>query len=328
VAPRAISARWIEKRQAHWSRLEALVAACDRRGVAALGHDEVRELALLYRQTAADLSTARDDAASAALARHLNQLLGRAHNLIYAGRRPDARGLIPFYTRTFPRAFRKTLPYTLSAFAVFAAGAAIGVLLTLSDAGFERFLLGGEMMDTIERREMWTHAIIAVKPLATSQIMTNNLAVSFAACATGMLAGVGTTYMMAFNGLLIGVIGAACFRGGMSVALWSFVAPHGSLELPAIFIAGGAGLVLARAVIAPGRLPRRDALAESGGEAIRLCLGVIPLLVVAGLIEGFVSPTSVDPMAKLVIGAGMFSLLVVYLARAGRALTPGSDPSR
>src|SRR5262249_19358720 len=107
-------------------------------------------------------------------------------------------------------------------------------------------------------------------------------------------------------------------RAGMSLSLWSFVAPHGVLELPAIFIAGGAGLVLARGVLIPGMLPRRDAIAEAGGLAIRLFLGVIPLRVVAGPVEGFVSPTSAPPSIKLVIGAALSVLLAAYLVRAGR----------
>jgi len=296
-------------------RLEALVAACGRRGVAALPHEAIRELALLYRQTAADLSTAREDPVSAPLAQHLNRLLGRAHNLMYAGRRSRPAGVFHFYARTFPRVFRQTFPYTAAAVALFLAGAASGILLAFGDPGFERFILGGKMMDTIERREMWTHAVVAIKPFASSAIMTNNLAVAFAAFAMGMLAGIGTIYMMVFNGILLGVIATACHRAGMSLALWSFVAPHGVLELPAIFIAGGAGLLLARGILVPGTLPRRDAVADAGSDAVRLFLGVIPLLVVAGVIEGFVSPTAVEPGVKLLIGAALFVLLAAYLFR-------------
>jgi uncharacterized membrane protein SpoIIM required for sporulation len=318
VPAQVISARWIEKRRPHWTRLEALVTACDRRGVAALAPDELRELALLYRQAAADLSAVRDDPASTALARHLNQLLARAHNLVYAGQPTAARRPLAFMTRTFPQTFRATFLYTLTAFALFMAGAVAGLAVALTDPGFERFLLGGGMMDTIERREMWTHGILAVKPLASSQIMTNNLLVSFMATASGMFAGLGTVYMMVFNGLLIGVVGAATARAGMAADLWSFVAPHGALELPAIFIAGGAGLILARAILAPGDLPRRDAVAQAGGTAVRLFLGVVPLLVIAGIIEAFVSPTPIPEIVKFSIGASLFALLVVYLARAGR----------
>jgi uncharacterized membrane protein SpoIIM required for sporulation len=319
VPPRPISTRWIEKRKPHWSRLEALIAACGRRSVAALAHEEVRELALLYRQTAADLSTAREDPASTALARHLNELLGRSHNLVYAGAaRSRPAGIVAFLLDGFPLVFRQTLPYTLTAFALFVAGAAAGILLAGTDPGFERFLLSGNMMDTIERREMWTHGIVAVKPYASTAIMTNNIAVSLAACATGMLAGIGPAVMMLFNGLLIGVVGSACARAGMGVALWSFVAPHGVLELPAIFIAGGAGLLLGKGMLFPGTLPRRDSIAEAGRDAVRLLLGVLPVLVIAGVIEGFVSPTATPPVAKFAIGASLFVLLTFYLARGWR----------
>jgi uncharacterized membrane protein SpoIIM required for sporulation len=319
VPPRPIPARWIEKRKPHWSRLEALIAACGRRSVASLSHEEVRELALLYRQTAADLSTAREDPSSAALARHLNELLGRSHNLVYAGAaRSRFSDILPFLRDGFPQVFRTTLPYTLTAFSLFLAGAAAGILIAAFDPGFERFMLNGEMMDTISRREMWTHGIVSIKPFASSAIMTNNIAVSLAACATGMLAGIGPVYMMLFNGLLIGVVASACHRAEMSLALWSFVTPHGVLELPAIFIAGGAGLLLGKGILFPGTLPRRDSVAEAGGQAIRLLLGVVPILVVAGVIEGFVSPTSTPPVAKFAIGASLFVLFAFYLSRGWR----------
>lgn len=279
----------------------------------ALSHREVRELALLYRQTAADLSTARANPTSADLARYLNELLGRAHTHVYTGPPGSARGVLRFYTRTFPRVFRETWRDTATAAGLFAVGAGIALLLSLAEPGFTRFLLGGEMMDTIERREMWTHSIVAIKPLASTGIMTNNLAVSFMAAASGIFAGLGTLYMMVFNGLLIGTVALACQRGGLGLSLWSFIAPHGTLELPAIFIAGGAGFVLARAVLLPGRLPRRDTLAAAGGQAIRLVFGLIPLLVIAGLIEGFISPTSLDPPFKFAIGGGLLVLLTAYL---------------
>ena len=272
----------------------------------------------MYRQTAADLSSAREHRVDAQLAAYLNQLLGRAHNLIYSGRTPRSGGIVTFYTTTFPQVFRETWRYTLAATVLFMLGAAAGTAVSIADPGFQRFILGGEMMDTIERRQMWTHGILAVKPLASSAITTNNLSVSFAAFAMGITAGVGTAWMMLFNGLLIGVVGVACARAGLALSLWSFVAPHGALELPAVFIAGGAGLLLGRGLLDPGTLPRRDALAESGRRAIRLLLGVIPLLLVAGVIEGFVSPVAIAPATKFIIGGSMFALLAMYLGVAGR----------
>lgn len=309
-----ISTTWLEKRRPHWARLEELVSRARRR-VSALTQRELQELAVLYRQAATDLATVREDPTSQPLARYLNQLLGRAHNLIYMGRRPRPRGIWSFYRRAYPAVLRETFSYTFAAFLVFFAAAVAGFLACLGDPDFQRYFLGSRMAETIERREMWTHSVLTVKPLASSAIMTNNLSVSLATFALGITAGIGTLWMMVLNGLLLGVIGAACWQAGMAMQLWSFVAPHGVLELPAIFIAGGAGLLLARGLLFPGELPRSASLVQAGDLAVRLVLGTIPLLVVAGVVEGFVSPSALPASMKFLLAGALASLLVVYLAR-------------
>ena len=315
--------RWLNKRKALWARLTELVNRSSRRGIGALTHKELQELGLLYRQTASDLAAVREDPLSQQLALYLNQLLGRAHNLIYMGRRGSPTGIVRFYRESYPQIFRATLPYTLGAFAIFLAAALCGVLVSLYDPAFPRHLLGGGMIDSIERRQMWTHSIVTIKPLASSFIMTNNLTVAFAAFAFGITAGLGTLYLMFVNGLLFGVVNTACWQAGMALKLWGFVAPHGVLELPAIFIASGAGMLVARGLLFPGLLSRRSSLAQAGGQAVRLLLGTIPLLVVAGFIEGFVSPTNIAPVAKFLLAAALGGLLAVYLTRAARPTPSG-----
>src|SRR5215472_17612802 len=252
-----ISIRWLEKRKPYWARLEELVQRSSR-GVAALGHNELRELGLLYRQTASDLATVREDATNKQLTLYLNQLLGRSHNLIYMGQKPKVSGIVGFYLETYPRVFRETLPQTLLALTIFFAMAFVGWAVALHDPAFAYRFLGPHMIETIERHQMWTDSIVGIKPLASSGIMTNNLSVSFATFAFGITAGLGTIWMLLMNGLLMGVIGACTWKAGMALQLWSFVAPHGVLELPAIFIAGGAGLEIARGLLFPGFLPRRQ----------------------------------------------------------------------
>jgi uncharacterized membrane protein SpoIIM required for sporulation len=313
-----IPVRWLEKRKAYWTRLESIVDTSSKRGIAKLSHRELRELALLYRQVAADLAKIREDPMSDRLAGYLNQLLARAHNLIYMGRRASAQGIFPFYGRIFPAVFRDTLDYAAIATLLFAAGGLIGFLACLADPAFQRYFLGPAMADTIERRTMWTHSILAIKPLASSGIMTNNLTVSFAAFAAGITGGLGTIYLLLTNGLLMGVITAACWQAGMSAQLLEFVVPHGVLELPAIFIAGGAGLLLARGLLFPGDYSRQYSLVFYGGKAARLILGIVPILVVAGLIEGFISPSPYPAVAKFALAAVMASLLALYLSKAGR----------
>jgi uncharacterized membrane protein SpoIIM required for sporulation len=311
-----ISTHWLEKRKPHWSRLEELLERTTRKGFKSLSCSELQELSLLYRQIAADSAALREDRGSVHFARYLNQLLARAHNTIYAARRASPSAVVEYFRYDYPRIFRRNLSYTLAAFFIFLGSAIVGTALTFHDPDFKLKILGPEMVETIERRQMWTHSIVGIKPVASSAIMTNNLGVAFTTFAAGITGGIGTIYMMIFNGLLIGVIGTACWLSGMSLQLWSFVAPHGVLELPAIFIAGGAGLRLAYGLLFPGFLPRRESVARAGTEAVKLLLGTIPILIIAGIIEAFVSPTGLAVSLKFTMAASLFALLLAYLWKA------------
>ena len=283
-------------------------------GLKSLSRAELRELGLLYRQAAADLGVLRADLSSVHFAGYLNQLLARAHHTIYSGHKTNHLAALLFYRDTYPQVFRRNFNYCFFAFILFLGGAVVGAILTLQDPDFRLAIIGPQMVQTIERHEMWTHSVVAIKPLASSAIMTNNLSVAFTTFAAGITAGIGTMYMVIFNGLLIGVIGAACAQAGMGLQLWSFVAPHGVLELPAIFISAGAGLRIATGLLFPGVLPRRESLARAGREAVQLLLGCVPMLLLAGVIEGFLSPTELSAPMKFLFAASMFTLLAAYLS--------------
>lgn len=310
-----ISNSWLEKRKSHWTRLDALLDQCRSQGLKSLGRDDLRDLGLLYRQAASDLAVLRADSSATHFAQYVNELLSRAHNIIYSGHRTSyTRSVLRFFDETYPEIFQRNLRYVLVAFILFLGGGVIGTLVTLQDPDFQLKILGPQMIQTIQRGEMWTHSILAIKPLASSGIMTNNLSVAFTTFAAGITAGLGTIYMVVFNGILMGVISTACNQAGMSLKLWSFVAPHGALELPAIFISAGAGLRLAAGMLFPGVMPRRESLVAAGGEAVQLLLGCIPMLFVAGIIEAFVSPTDLAPALKFLLAGSLFTLLCLYLA--------------
>lgn len=297
--------------------MEQLLDQSARKGLSSLGRSELQEVGLLYRQIAADLAALREDRGSVHFARYLNQLLARAHNIIYSANKTSPSAIFNFFTVTYPRVFRRHWRYVQIALLVFAVSAAVGAALTYQDPDFKLSIIGPQMVQTIEKREMWTHSIVGIKPLASSAIMTNNISVGFMTFALGITGGLGTIYMMLFNGLMLGVIGMACHQSGMSLQLWSFVAPHGVLELPAIFLAGGAGLRIATGLLFPGYLPRRESLARAGTDAVQLLLGTIPMLIVAGTIEAFVSPTGLRMALKFGMAAALFALLLAYLFGAG-----------
>ncbi len=310
-----LSNQWILKRRPHWDRLAALLAQSDASGLGQLSRAELQELALLYRQVAADLSVLRQDATSRTYAQHVNQLLARAHHIIYSGRKTNFLTLFRFLRDEYPIIFQSQIGYVAASMLVFVFFGLLGSALTSARPEFMRHFLGPEMIATMERHEMWTESVVSVAPMASSAIMTNNLSVSFITFAGGIVFGLGTFLILLENGMMLGVIGAACHHYEMSQALWSFVAPHGSLELPAILIAGGAGFRLGQAMLFPGALRWRESVARGGIEATRLVSGIIPLLVIAGLLEGFFSPSQAPVWLKFTVGGLLFAMLNLWLFR-------------
>jgi uncharacterized membrane protein SpoIIM required for sporulation len=310
-----LSNQWIAKRRPHWERLATLLSQSDQNGLSRLSRDELQELALLYRQIAADLSVLRQDATARTYAEHVNHLLARAHHLVYSGRKTSAATLFRFLRDEYPAIFQRNIRFVAASLLISAAWGMLGAALTNARPEFMRHYVGPQMIATMERHEMWTKSVVTVAPMASSAIMTNNLAVSFVTFASGIAFGLGTFFYLYVNGMMLGVIAAACHQYGMSVALWSFIAPHGSLELPAILIAGGAGFRLGSSMLFPGSLRWKDSVARGGIEATRLVSGVIPMLVIAGTLEGFFSPSLAPVWLKFTVGGLLFVLLLSWLFR-------------
>jgi uncharacterized membrane protein SpoIIM required for sporulation len=314
-----LSNQWILKRRPHWDRLASLLTQSDASGLSQLSRAEMQEMTLLYRQVAADLSVLRQDSTSRSYALHVNQLLARAHHIIYSGRKTNLLTLYRFLKDEYPVVFQSQIGYVAASLAVSVAWGLLGAALTSARPEFMRHFVGPEMIATMERHQMWTHSIVSVAPMETSAIMTNNLSVSFMLFASGIVFGLGTFWYLYINGMMLGVIGAACQHYDMSVALWSFVAPHGALELPSIIIAGAAGFRLGHAMLFPGALRWKESVARGGIEATKLVSGIIPLLVVAGCLEGFFSPSQAPVWLKFTVGSLLFTLLNLWLFRRVKA---------
>jgi uncharacterized membrane protein SpoIIM required for sporulation len=252
----------------------------------------------------------------------VNQLLARAHHIIYSGRKTNLLTAFRFLRDEYPAIFQRQIGYVLAATLVSVVFGLLGAALTSTRPEFMRRFIGPEMIATMERHTMWTESVVSVAPMASSAIMTNNLSVSFVTFAGGIVFGLGTFVALFQNGMLLGVIGAACHHYEMSLALWSFVAPHGSLELPSILIAGGAGFRLGHAMLFPGALRWKESVARGGIEAARLVSGILPLLVIAGTLEGFFSPSHAPVWLKFTVGGLLFALLNLWLLRPVKAVVP------
>ena len=313
-----ITNRWIALRQPNWTRLEALAGQAETDGLKRFSAGELREFGLLYRQAAADLSAVRTDRGARTLEAYLNRLVARAHNFVYSGRQFSPRTIWRFMAYEYPRLFRRLLPYTATAFFLCLAAGLLGTIITFVRPDFIHAMLGPKMVDTIEHHKMWTDSILGAEPQSSSAIMTNNIGVCFYTYIAGITAGLGTIFFLVFNGFQIGVILTTCAQHGMALSLTSFMAAHGALELPSIFISGGAGLRLASGFLFPGFLSRKASFARGGAESIRLLAGTVPLLVVAGTLEAFLSPQRVPAALKFSISAVLLTALSLWLSEGWR----------
>lgn len=314
-----------ETRQEDWRTLEGLVRR-SQRSVRSLSPEEVSDLGWLYRTAASDLALAQRDFPGHPVTAYLNQLVARAHAVVYRGKPMAHRRLWRFLAAGFPRVYRETLPFILVASLLFVVPAVMAGLGTAWQPEAARWMLPVQvqtLIDDIERQELWTGIPVHERPYASSFIMQNNIRVAFLAFGGGVLAGLFTVWVMINNGLIIGGLTGLTVHHGIGFGLWTFVIGHGVIELSTIFIAGGSGLMLGWAVIHPGLLSRRDALTAAAHKAVRLVIGCVPLLVVAGLIEGFISPAEGLPWAvKWGVGLGSGLLLYGYLFLAGRRKRP------
>jgi uncharacterized membrane protein SpoIIM required for sporulation len=313
-----ISNLWMDSRKNNWNRLDALVRQVETGGVKSLSPAELRDLGLLYRQSAADLSAVRADRSSRTLEQYLNRLVGRAHNFVYSGRRISAASLWRFFAHGYPRLLRRLSGYVVAATAIFLLAGLLGMVVTLLRPDFAVLMLGPEMMEKINNHQMWTDSVLSMKPQAASGIMTNNISVCFMTFAGGILAGLGTVLLLFNNGLEIATVMTCCWQHHMLLSLVSFMTAHGALEIPSIMFAGAAGLRLGAGILFPGMLRRRDALALAGSEAVQLVSATIPLLIVAGTLEGFLSPTHAPMALKFSVGAVLFVGLLWWLSEGGR----------
>lgn len=319
--------RFISSRRPRWERLEILIQALEQGKAARLETQELLDLGRLYREAAADLARLQAFGKEASLAEdleaYLNQLVARAYSQIYRSRSGRWRSLLYFLRSSFPQTFRQTAPWTLFALGVFLCGFSYGFVASLTDESFAPLIVPAHLIQRIEAGEVWFDSILAVRPLASSVIMSNNISVTFLAFALGISFGLGTLYIMAFNGLLLGSLAGLCHLQDLDTAFWSFVLPHGVIELTCVFMAGGGGFLLSTALLAPGVLPRKDALVHRGRQAVRLVLGCVPLLIIAGIVEGFLSPAPFPPVLKFLLAAFFLVLLLCYLLLP---LTSRGDP--
>lgn len=301
---------YIEQKQQSWEHLSEALDKAQAKGVKSLTRDQLRSLGAGYRAIITDLSFVRSQGGSDGLTLYLNELAARAHGILYVSKSTRLAGAISFILRDFPRLFRTTIIYSLVAASIFAAGWAISAAVP----EIRDMMMPGE----IEKPTSDGSPLSSVDPsLLSTFIMANNINVGIIAFAGGITAGLYTVFELAKNGLVIGAVASKAIPVLGATRFWALILPHGVIELMAIFICGGAGLYLGASIIAPGNLKRVDSIRLAGATALKLFVGAVLLFVIAGVIEGFVTPSGLSASFKLGFAALTAIGLILYLGFAG-----------
>ncbi len=317
------SEEFIERRKDDWNRLEDLIARASAGTLKGLAPGQVLTMTALYRRATADLARAQRDWPGEPVHRYLNGLVARGHGVVYRrGGRVWSR-IRTFYTETLPRTYRQAWPYVVASAALLFVPALISYFVVLAhpDAAYG---IGASpaLIDRVHHHQLWTNIPPELRVEAAGLIMVNNIYVSMLAFAFGVVFGLPVIYVLVNNGISLGGLFGLTQAYGVSGGLFEFVIAHGVLELSIVIAQGAGGLMMGWALISPGNRSRSDALVVATRRAFTLLLGLAPLLVIAGTIEGNISPSDTAFAAKVTIGLTTGVLLYTYLLFGGRRPAP------
>ncbi len=309
--------RFISEREGDWRELDELLRS--RRRARRRTVPDVLRMAALYRGAAADLALARRGHPGDPVVTRLESLVARARQAVYA-EEPRRGSLRTFFARTYWVRVRERPAPLLLAIALLLMPALLAAAWALADPGAAIGLIPGQFRGAVEPVGD-TGMTPAESAAFSSTVMTNNIQVTFLAFAAGILLGLGTALVVAYNGLILGAVAGGAIANGNGATFAEFVTAHGIIELSCIAVAAAAGLRMGYAIVAPGSRTRGRALAEEARPAISIVLGTIPWVILAGIIEGFVTRAGFGLVPGIVLGVGVgaayWSLVIVR----------GRDPS-
>ena len=297
-----------------WGRLDELA----RRGAGRLTADEIAELVEHYQRTGTHLSYARTSLGEQALVAHLTRLVARAGGVIYGSRPRTLRSAGRFFADTFPAALWYSRWFVAVAAALFLLPAAIFGLWMVSSPRVLDVAAPPELREAYVAEDFVDYYSNLPSPLFGSMVTTNNIRVGALAFAGGIGLCLPTAALLVFNGLNLGFAWALFAVAGQQGVFWTYILPHGLLEITAIVVAGAAGLRLGWTLVDPGDRPRGTALLEEGRRAIVVVLGLALVFAVAGAIEGFVTGSDLPPAVRLAVGVAAEAAFLGYVVVRGR----------
>ncbi len=314
--------RYIQIHDASWRRLGELSRAAGKRRLPGspprLDDAELDELITTYQRTSAQLSHVRSTYGDPQLILRLSRLLGEARIVIYRKRANPARAVARFFIEVFPAAVWTSRRYIAAAFACFMLPAlAMGFWLA-NDPAVLNASVPPELQQSLAQSQFRDYYSSDAAQNFAGTVTVNNIYVSILAFAMGLIPVIGPAFILGNNGLHVGVMAAVMHHAGEGPQFWGLITPHGLLEITAILIAGAAGLRISWAIVAPGDRTRGAALAQEGLRAVVIVVGLTICFVVAGFIEGFVTPSGMPTALRVGVGISVLVAFVTYVALLGQ----------
>jgi len=330
--------KFIQQRRPHWKQFEETLTNSSRRSLSKLPAEDISRFSKQLREVSHDLATIRSRGWGHDLISYLNDLVARGHNLFYSAPPTNIAGLYRYLAVDFPRLFRANIGYFLVACLLFFLPLGISWYVVQNNPSLATRIIPEKIMANFDQMYGDESPLNSDEEKAESQqnsdqpegtnfgdqratmagfYINHNVGIALKCFALGILLGIGTVYTLLFNGIFLGAVSGYIVSQGNGERFLSFVVSHGSFELTAIAVAGGAGLMLGNALIHPGQRKRFESLQVRGLEAVQIAGGAAVMLVVAAFIEAFWSPADIPNLVKYIVGSGLWLLVFLYLGLAG-----------
>lgn len=304
--------QFIKKHREEWNQLEQMVTLLSRRRNGVTG-EQITQFYRLYQKAAQNLSYCQTYFPNVEVTLYLNGLVSKAHNLLYKDQISSLKQIQYFFSTKFIGLLVEQWKFVLAAMILFFIGALGSFVSVLNDPLHIYSILPADMVQGISPEHIGSGAGKVDSSLMSASIMTNNIRVAVLAFAGGVTFGILTIYLLVTNGILLGALAAFFGKYGKSYDFWAYIVPHGIIELTAIFIAGGAGLLMGYKLFVPGQYSRVLQLKNQANRSVQLLLGTIPLFVIAGVIEGFITPAAIPLEAKYIVAFLTVIGLILYV---------------
>lgn len=304
--------QFVKQHRDEWKQLEQLISTIHKHRKSRTSN-EINEFYRLYQKCTQHLSYSQTYFSNEEITPYLNGLVSKAHNLLYKDQVSSFGQIRYFFSTKFIGLLLEQWKFVVVAFVLFTLGGVGSFFSVLHDPLHMFSILPAEIAQGVDPDYLGSQDGAVDSSTMSASIMTNNIQVAILAFASGITFGLLTVYILIYNGIIIGALAGLFWHYGKSYDFWAYIVPHGMIELTAIFIAGGAGLLMGYKLLVPGNHTRGYQLKYQAKRSVQLLIGTIPLFVIAGIIEGFITPATISLEAKYAVALITIIGLILYI---------------